>query len=235
MLHSSDKLILLGYIVTLLILVCCNAIASGNDLNFFFARVFKIIIYFRFFIFHPYNTARQNQFERSDSDWKGNWFPHKPNEDDPILDGGHSSSSSSSSTTEVTNNNIESYTKKMKTMGIVNATCDDTEVTHIVHIFFQLLIPISTHINPQTICLFVFSISFNIEHICDMLFFHFLSLSFNIQRNLWIDYDPKNISHHSRYLCMQNRKPFEPSTKTAPILREYTVPVEYSVKTKTDN
>lgn len=49
------------------------------------------------------------------------------------------------------------------------------------------------------------------------------------QKNLWIDYDPKNISHHKRYLCMQNRKPFDPNVDVEPILREYTIPIEYSV------
>lgn len=49
------------------------------------------------------------------------------------------------------------------------------------------------------------------------------------QQNLWIDYDPKNISHHARYLCLEDRKNFEPSSDIEPILTEYTIPVEYSV------
>lgn len=67
----------------------------------------------------------------------------------------------------------------------------------------------------------------SIEYIC--LFFS-LSFSFNIQRNLGVDYDPKNISHHQRYLCLENRKEFKPNLENEPILREYTIPFEYSVK-----
>lgn len=155
------------------------------------------------------NNTKYNVY--IDSEWNGIWFPHKPEKDDPLLSGHNN----------VVNNNIDSsYTKKMKTMGITDPTCDDAEVLNktIARGYFSL--SFFATFSTQIISINIFS------------HFFFISYSFSpchIQQNLWIDYDPKNISHHSRYLCIQNRKQFEPNTNIEPILREYIIPVEYSV------
>lgn len=158
---------------------------------------------------------------RVDSEWNGDWFPHKPGDADPLLDGHNS--------IDVTNNNNNidgGYAKKMKTMGISDPSCDDAEVLNDKITF--------SHRKNSTICfLFVTQINSIDWHISVAVVAYHLLFSFHAhripQRNLWIDYDPKNISHHSRYICMQNRKQFEPNTTVEPILREYTIPVEYTV------
>lgn len=49
------------------------------------------------------------------------------------------------------------------------------------------------------------------------------------QTNLAIDYDPKNLTDHVRYICLADRTKFEPNATTQSILREYTIPPEYTV------
>lgn len=53
--------------------------------------------------------------------------------------------------------------------------------------------------------------------------------SIQFQTNLAVDYDPKNISHHVRYICLENRSNFNPNASIEPYLREYDIPSEYSV------
>lgn len=44
-----------------------------------------------------------------------------------------------------------------------------------------------------------------------------------------MDFDPSNISHHKIFLCLQDRRKFEPKLTIEPIFQEYTIPAEYSV------
>lgn len=44
-----------------------------------------------------------------------------------------------------------------------------------------------------------------------------------------MDYDPKNITHQVAHMCLEDRKNFEPNTTVQPVLREYTIPPEYTV------
>lgn len=58
-------------------------------------------------------------------------------------------------------------------------------------------------------------------------FFKIKSTSF--QTNLDLDYDPRNISHHSRHLCLDERKFYAPSYDVHPRLLDYTIPPAYVV------
>lgn len=49
------------------------------------------------------------------------------------------------------------------------------------------------------------------------------------QTNLDVDYDPRNISHHGKHMCMDERKLYDPSYEVKPKLLDYTIPPEYSV------
>ncbi|KAJ6643031.1 hypothetical protein Bhyg_07987 [Pseudolycoriella hygida] len=53
--------------------------------------------------------------------------------------------------------------------------------------------------------------------------------------NLALDYDPRNISHHSRHLCTDEKRLFAPSYDTKPKLLDYTIPPEYTALHKCMN
>lgn len=71
-------------------------------------------------------------------------------------------------------------------------------------------------------CLFVFWLA---KCKCNLCF----------QTNLGIDYDPSNITHHSRHLCMDERRNFTPSYDQSPKLLDYTIPPEYVVSLSCNN
>lgn len=50
------------------------------------------------------------------------------------------------------------------------------------------------------------------------------------QTNLWLDYDPQNLTHHSIYVCMKNRTLYASNHRNRPIFLEYVIPSEYSVR-----
>lgn len=103
MMSSSDKLNVLGCIVSLLILLRCSATNASGRLNE------KLYFIMSFILF---------EFE-IDKEWQGNWFPKKPGEMDPQLDDNIVSNEIDSSST---------YKNRMKTMGITDPKCDDAEV-----------------------------------------------------------------------------------------------------------
>lgn len=55
------------------------------------------------------------------------------------------------------------------------------------------------------------------------------------QTNLWLDYDPTNLTHHSIYICMENRTLYAPNHLVRPALLEYEIPSEYSVRILYEN
>lgn len=50
-----------------------------------------------------------------------------------------------------------------------------------------------------------------------------------LQTNLGVDYDPSNITHHARHLCIDERHLYAPSYDLNPRLLDYTIPPEYVV------
>lgn len=108
---SSDKINVLGYTISFLILLGSSAIPTGMYQGHFTIETLRE--HFRIFSFF----SPKIQMIEDRGEWQGKWFPKKPGEADPQLDD--------------VNNGIDSSTssfKRLKTMGIQDPNCDDAEV-----------------------------------------------------------------------------------------------------------
>lgn len=62
--------------------------------------------------------------------WDGKWFPKKPGDIGPPMN-------IEITDNQIIDNSLNKYLNKLKTMGILDPSCDDAQVCHIKNILFS--------------------------------------------------------------------------------------------------
>lgn len=148
-------------------------------------------------------------------EWRGNWFPKQPGDPEPAAES-HNEIPHGREGDEWRG---KLFPKKAEdTFALTREGVSEGKSVK-KQLTMGILDPVCDDAEVKSIYLFYV-----------LIFFVFKFSLF--QTNLWLDYDPKNLSHHSVFICTENRTLYKPSFQNRPKLLEYTIPYEYSVSNK---